>query len=106
MCRWILRGAAAYDAEMGLRPIPSTGATEVIAPMPSIRRTSAIQGLPELLAVLVLGDSIADALVEDLENLGAARVSELTIMDWEAIRAWSVLRPLQRRRLLQHTGAS
>ena len=106
MCRWILRGAAAYDAEMGLRPIPSTGATEVIAPMPSIRRTSAIQGLPELLAVLVLGDSIADALVEDLENLGAARVSELTIVDWEAIRAWSVLRPLQRRRLLQHTGAS
>ena len=49
--------------------------------------------------------AVAMAIVEDLEELGAVRVGELSVADWEASRSWDLLRPLQKRRLQQHIGA-
>ena len=56
-----------------------------------------------LLQKLHVTTEVATMLLEDLEELGAARASELTSEDWASLRVWAALRPLQKRRLLQST---
>ena len=102
MCRWIVAGAAALDAALGLQPalsIPSGVASKL-----DVARVSAILGLEELLCVLSLCQGAAIALVEDLEELGAISVKEPTFAEWECLGVWAVLKPLQRRRLMQQLG--
>ena len=40
------------------------------------------------------------------EGLGAVDVNELTPEDWESLPSWGLLKPLQRRRLLESRPAS
>ena len=104
MCRWIVRGAAALDAQAGLQPLlPIVGARSGPASL-EMGRVRAVGGLPELLEVLRVTNEVSMVIVEGLENLGAVHVSELVVSDWEALDAWSLLLPLPRRRLLQHIG--
>ena len=52
-----------------------------------------------------VSDPVMEALVEDLEALGAVDVTELQPTDWESLHVWTLLKPLQKRRLRQHAGA-
>ena len=60
-----------------------------------------VLGFKELLRALHLPEAAAVALLDDLLQLGAVAVAELEISDWESLKALALLRPLQRRRLLQ-----
>lgn len=102
MTKWIVAGAAAFDAAPGLQPVLPIR-TASLAKL-DVGRVSAIAGLSELLGVLVLPDGAARAVLEDLEELGAIDVSEPTRVEWESLNAWGLLKPLQRRRLLQQFG--
>jgi len=98
MCAWIVEFAAAYDAEVGLRRLPAQSA-------PAIQggniEGGLAEGLQRLVAAAKLPTSVGEALAEDLEELGAVSTSELTPSDWESLRAWAFVKPLQRRRFLQ-----
>ena len=47
----------------------------------------------------VLPNGVAEAVLEDLEELGAVSVTEPSRHDWESLNCWSLLKPLQRKRL-------
>ena len=106
MARWIVKGAAAYDAAFGARQpavaVEVPRSKEVALDMD---RVAAIQGLQPMIAALYAPVPVAVALLEELERLGAVTVTELTAADWESLSAWALLLPLQRRRLLQCVGA-
>jgi len=97
MCRWMVEGAAAQDASPGLQPLLASPARE--------GEGGGIAGFQELLAAVQLPVGAAQSLAEDLEELGAVSVAELTSADWESLNVWATLRTLQKRRLLQHVGA-
>ena len=104
MAKWIVEGAAAHDAAAAVQPV-----INVQAPREDLRhleqqRLEAIVGLSEVIAAVLLPGSAAEALLNDLEDLGAANVAELTPADWQALAFWAVLRPLQKRRLERHLG--
>jgi hypothetical protein len=105
MARWVVNGANACDAAPALQPaLPTPTASHIPAHVDAVR-VMAISGLKELVAAVQLPGPVCEAILEDLEELGAAGVSELTAADWASLNAWSLLRPLQKRRLLQHSGA-
>ena len=104
MARWIVAGAASRDAETALHQVTPTGA--VACDVVDMARVAAIQGLPELLSAVQLPNAVVGAFVSELEELGAASVSELLSTDWEKMGAFVALRPLQKRRLVQYVGCS
>ena len=69
-----------------------------------VSRVHAIQGLSDCLGALQAPHATCKALLEDLEQLGAVCVAELTAADWESLSTWGMLLPLQRRRLLHCVG--
>ena len=44
----------------------------------------------------------ADALLADVLAIGAVSVAEVFPADWAKLKSWAALRPLEKRRLLQH----
>ena len=60
-----------------------------------------VKGFKRLMEAAHIPNEIRAALLVDLEDLGAASVSELIVQDWEQLPAWSLFKPLQKRRLLQ-----
>lgn len=50
-----------------------------------------------------LGTALEIHMLTELLDLGAVDVGELSVQDWEALACWKELRPLQQRRVLQHT---
>lgn len=107
MARWIVAGSAQRDAAGGLHAMPTVlpiDEDKKAAMQPDVQlRVAAIVGLSQLLQKLQVPTEVATMLLEDLEELGAARASELTSEDWASLRVWAALRPLQKRRLLQST---
>ena len=106
MSRWIVDGASARDAAVGLRPAMS--ARERGAPEEdglSAGRIEAVLGFGDLLQALRLPTAVAKALLDGLEELGAISVSELSLEDWQSLQAWALLLPLQQRRLTKHVAA-
>ena len=101
MCRWIVRGAAAHDARLGVQPVIAVLSAGPGSASLDMARVGAIGGLQELLGVLRVSDQVSKVMLEGLENLGAVRVSELGISDWGSLDVWSLLLPLPKRRLLQ-----
>ena len=99
MARWIVNGSFAGDAALALQPVLP------VQEQLNSDRVTAIAGFKELMSAVKAPVPVCEAVLEDLEGLGAARVSELTSADWESLNAWSLLRPLQKRRLLQQCGA-
>ena len=102
MARWIVSGSSAQDAAPALQAVlPLQEAPSRVDPL-NVARVAAIGGLAELLAAVMVRTEVSEAILEDLEGLGAVSVSELRLGDWESLNAWSLLRPLQKRRLLDH----
>ena len=102
MCRWIRDGANRIDAAPCLQHVlPARGST-----MPSVDtgRVFAIRGLQDLLDKVALPTGVAEGLLEDLEELGAVNVTEPSRGEWESLHFWSLLKPLQLKRMLQHLG--
>ena len=98
MAHWIVSAAAAGDAQPAVQSaqLPPPDVSELHD------RVAKIVGLGELLRALQGPRPVVEALVEDLEQLGAVDVSELAPTDWQALNVWSLLKPLQQRRVLQH----
>ena len=67
-------------------------------------RVFAITGLQALLDIVSLPIGVAEALLEDLEELGAVSVAEPSRAELEGLQFWSLLKPLQMKRLVQHLG--
>ena len=67
-------------------------------------RVFAIAGLQELLDKVALPIGFAEALLEDLEELGAVSVAEPSRTELECLHFWCLLKPLQMKRLVQHLG--
>jgi hypothetical protein len=102
MAKWIVNGSSAGDAVPALQPVLPVLALDEHQ---DSHRVMAIFGLKDLMAAVRVPVAVCVSVLEDLEGLGAVRVSELTVADWESLNAWSLLRPLQKRRLLEHCGA-
>ena len=62
---------------------------------------SSVRGLAELLHAAAIPECTAECLYCDVVELGAAAVGEVMPADWETLRSWPALRPLEQRRLLQ-----
>jgi len=102
MAKWIVSSAAALDASPGLQPVlPIRTSTDAKL---DHARVSAIVGLTGLLEAVKLPTGTAEAVVEDLEELGAINVKEPNRSEWESLAVWALLKPLQKTRLLQHLG--
>ena len=101
--RWVVRGAAAYDAASALRPLPLAEAqSALLVADPSSEEP--VRGFTSLVSAVCLPATMADELSSSLLDLGAVDVRELAVPDWESLACWPNLRPLQKRRLLQHTA--
>ena len=97
MAKWILNESAASDASGVLRPVlPTLQVGE------SDGAGSQLAGFQDLVQSAQLPDSAARALLNDILELGAVSVNELTVADWESLSSWAELRMLQTRRVMQH----
>ena len=104
MCQWIIQGARSWDTACGVSSVPQGPSSSTVLSSSIVPRVHAIQGLSDCLGALQAPPATCKALLEDLEQLGAVRVAELTAADWESLSAWGMLLPLQRRRLLHCAG--
>ena len=98
MCRWIVDGAAAFDAA-GLRPPRNSPGAASSANLEEIAGQE-IEGLAELIRSARLPTAWARGLQEELLELGVVNVVELRADDWRGLASWSDLRPFEQRRLL------
>ena len=64
----------------------------------------AITGLQSLLDKVALPSGVAKALLENLEELGTVSVARPSRAELEGLNFWSLLKPLQMKRLVQHLG--
>ena len=95
--KWVMEGSTQFENLQGRSAIDgSTSQGSHGANVPCIA------GLQEALGALQASETIAAALAKELETLGAVSTNELTTSDWESLEVWGSLRPLQKRRLLQH----
>ena len=104
MARWLVSGASAKDSAEALRAAPRA-LGDAHQGVEGAARVEAILGLKEALGVLKAPAPVVEVLIGGLESLGAADVRELTLSDWESLEAWTMMRPLQKRRLVQHVDA-
>lgn len=103
MARWIVDGAAAWDSATHMPELPLQSHSSASSGS-STRPSDVIAGCTGLLQALQAPDAVNAHILVGLEELGAVSVHELSVDDWAALGAWGVLKPLQRRRLLQHLG--
>ena len=109
MCRWIVDGANAADAESALRPAPALPFQEnpagaAGAQGPSGRPDSGaedVRGLGALAEKAQLSPEIRAALGAELTSDGAVDVAELSPADWQGLVTWTKMKKFERKRLLQ-----
>jgi len=101
MARWIVNGASAHDATLQREPGVATEAAFNQSAALIMQRVAAIQGLQQVLDALKVPGPVAATLLDELEQLGAVSVGELTAADWQSLNVWALFLPLQKRRLLQ-----
>jgi len=90
MAKWIVSSTAALDASAGLQPVlPLRTSTDTKL---DHARVSAIVGLAELLEAVKLPPCAAEAVVEDLEQLGAISVQEPDCSEREGLIVWALLK--------------
>ena len=124
-CRWLVceaGNAASRWVERPLRVLPG----RALSPLPglatvSLPVTASVSFQPFAAAVSAAGgpaerlggwddhcrlcavpNEAAEALHEELVNLGAVHIREITKEEWSTLKAWSCLRPLAQRRWLSH----
>ena len=91
MALWIVSGAQAHDAKqvVGLQALPHTSVPGTVV------------GLHELLVTSSVPEELAQVLRQEVLELGAVDVRELTAADWAGLLSWGQLRTLEQRRLLK-----
>ena len=62
---------------------------------------ASVDGLAELMNQAAIPESVRCGLQRDVEMLGAVHVRELAEPDWTNLASWTILRPLQQRRILR-----
>ena len=102
-CRWIVAGAAEYDAQQLREQMPQPG------PLPPPQDGSdqigqKVVGMAALIGKAAIPGAIASMIETEVHSLGAVHVKELTPADWEGLASWQQLRPLQQRRFLAVAG--
>ena len=84
--RWVCESAAHYDASQALAaPIVKAGV---------------VCGLASLLAAAQIQPNMVAAIEVDVSALGAVHVRELGPTDWPLLPSWTLLREMEKRRLL------
>ena len=103
MCRWIVQGAAAHDAD---RAIVAPPLLLPIAQESEPADPDSITGFSQLMAAARLAAAVVPALKSEVEATGAVHVNELTPDDWAQLPSWPRLREMERRRLLANVRAA
>ena len=98
MAKWIVQLPSLSDTSKGLRQMPPA-----VAAADDDRE--AVGDLAQLVSAAKLPRAAGDALVKDIEESGAVHAQELTRDDWQQLPSWSMLKPLERRRLLKFVPA-
>ena len=92
---WVRDSAAAFDAQLALAgPRPGS------AHAGGAGSGSAVEGLQALLEHARIPLEAAAAVASEVEALGAVHVEELRQADWCGLRAWALLREMERRRIM------
>ena len=103
MCRWIVEGANAADAQAALRPplaLPAPGGAACSGNLAD-GAVADVAGLSDLASKARLPPETTAALRADLLSEGAVDVSELTAEDWAGLSAWGLLKQFERKRVLK-----
>lgn len=102
MCKWIVEGAAAFDRRPALQVAPPSAAGvqpgQHHPPSRNEEQGYNIIGFSELVRCSSLPAAVADSLSQDLRQMGAVHVCELTLEDWQGCLAIQSARPLEQRR--------
>jgi len=94
MAKWIVELSSLFDSAQGLQQMPPAAAA-------ADESGGGVTDLAQFLSAAKLPPPAIDALTKDITESGAVHVQELTREDWQQLPSWSLLKPLQRRRLLQ-----
>ena len=91
LARWVRDFAAAHDSR------------SVVQPLLPIARASAVglSGMEVLAHEAQIPEPVAAALQAQLLELGAVDARELPAAEWATLPAWSLLKPLEQRRVLR-----
>ena len=97
--RWVRDLSAAHDGRLALQPVLPLASQTVL---PRFQTAAvAAQGVDKLVQEAQAPREAAEALLAELVELGAVHVRELLAAEGVSLAAWSLLRPLERRRLLR-----
>ena len=99
LVRWVRDLSAAHDARLALQPVLPLALQPVLSTLQTA--AVAVQGMDALVQEAQVPREAAEALLAELVELGAVHVRELSAGEWASLAAWSLLRPLERRRLLR-----
>ena len=91
-----MAGAAEHDAGQIVAVMPPASSSGD----DNIDASRHVAGLDELLRAAQLPPEAANMLAQDVLHAGAVHVQELSKHDWEDLPSWSILKPLERRRVL------
>ena len=101
MSKWIVSESAASDVGGTLHPLLTAADDPDCAALSAVGSCAPIAGYKEMSEIARLPDVASRALLDDLVELGATDVKELTADDWQSLPSWSQLRMLEKRRVLQ-----
>ena len=102
-CRWLLSRSSAF----ALRRAPSVGqapdvAQQQVGPLPVHEdRKESVEGFAGLFSVSRLPSHLVQTFEDELLAMGAVQTGELGSQEWPKLRAWSLLKPLEQRRLMR-----
>jgi len=94
MAKWTIELSSLFEQSQGLQQTPPAAAA-------ADENGGDVPDLAQFLFAAKLPPPAVDALTKDFTESGAVHVQELTQEDWQQLPSWSLLRPLQSRRLLQ-----
>ena len=101
MSKWIVSESAASDVGGALHPLLTAADDPDCAALSAVGSRAPIASYKEMSEIARLPDVASRALLDDLVELGATDVKELTADDWQSLPSWSQLRMLEKRRVLQ-----
>ena len=95
--KWLVSTAALAATALGAPPL-----TDVRERGQASSSGGRVTGLTELCEAASIPQEHRTALEEEIVDLGAVNVQEMTADDWKSLGTWQQLRPLEQRRVLRH----
>jgi hypothetical protein len=99
-CAWVVREAAAYASGLAPTPTSCVRATASASSSQGVSDIEIVAGLWALLENASIPKDLILACESALVSIGAVNIAEVTKDDWQQLPVWSLLRPLQQRRIL------